>query len=360
MEVVHQLLVGHLAVVIAALGALFALGLDHRLADVVGAAAIFLGIDAPGFGRFIEARRHVAADVVLAGGSLVADHPHRVVAALVHLEQRRRQAIVDEGRQFRVDRRQVVALVEVVADDLPVEVRVRRHVEHAHPVVELVALEPFGEGREPFLQRGDVIVHAPEHERAPGLAAQLRKPGLAAGVAAGEIVGVLHVDERAVGIELPAVIGAGDARGGAGIADDQAVTAVGAAVVERLYRAIGLLDHDDRFLAEVVADEIALFLQLGGHAAQVPHLGPEMVLLQLHPFLGDVAVGGDGVAAHGHVEIGRITRDRLLNGHDFGSSPNGLPLGSWGAVPANPDARKPYACLFPQAPDSLPLAKLAG
>src|SRR3546814_2650166 len=95
-----------------------------------------------------------------------------------------------------MDRRQVVRFVEIGADDLPVEIAVRRQVHHALPVVETVALQALREWCKPFLERRDVVVHAPEYERAPCLAAQFRKVNLAAWAAALEIIRVLPMNQR--------------------------------------------------------------------------------------------------------------------------------------------------------------------
>ena len=111
-----------------------------------------------------------------------------------------------------MDRGQVIALVEIVAHDLPVELAIGGHVQHAHPVFQAIAGQAIRERRQPFAQRRDVVVHAPEHERSPGLTAELRQVHLAARIAAGKIVRILYVDQRAVRAELPAVIAAGDAR----------------------------------------------------------------------------------------------------------------------------------------------------
>ena len=320
-EIIDQLLVAHVVVVgEAQRRAALALGLDYRLANVVGAAAILLGIDAPGLGRLIQARRHIAADVIAAGGGLMAHHPHRIVARRIHLEQGAGQAVVDEGGNLGVHRGQVVALVEIVADDLPVEIAIGRQIQHPHPVFGAIALQPLRERREPFVQRRNIVVHAPEHKRAPGVAAQLGQLDLAAGIAAGKILRVLHVHQRAIGVELPAMIAAGDARRAAHVAQNQPVSAMRAGVVEGLDGTGpgligGLTDHDHRFLAEIVADEITLFFQLGQNPAQMPHLGPEVLVLQLHPLARDVAIGGDRITAHGHIKLGGIAGALLLGSH---------------------------------------------
>ena len=315
-EIIDQLLVGHIRVIgVSAFRPELALGVDHRLTDIAGVARVVGGIDPPGAGDVVERGGYRAAVEVLPGGRLMALHPHRIMTAWVHFEQRVGQAVVDEGREFRVDRRQVVALVEIVADQLPVELAIDREVEHPHPVRQAIAGQPFGEGGEPFVQRGNVIVHAPEHERTPGIAAQLGEVDFAAGIAIGEVVGILDMGERAVEIVLPAVIGASDARCRGDIAEDQPVAAMRAGIVERLDRTIVLADHDHRFLAEIVAHDVARFLEFGEHPAQMPDLGPEVVLFQLHPFLRDVAIRGDWIAAHRHVEFGRVARRRGLHSH---------------------------------------------
>ena len=212
-------------------------------------------------------------------------HPHRIVTAIVHLEHGVRQAVIDEGRQFGMDRGQVIALVEIVADDLPVELRVGGDVEHPDPVFEAVAFQPLGIGGQPFEQRWHVVVHAPEDERAPRLAAQFGEVDLAARVAAGKIVRVLHFDQRTRRIELPAVVGTHDPIDRSDIAQHQPVPAVRAGIVEGTDRTIRLLDHDHRFIGEVVAHDVAFLLQFGGHRAQVPDLGPQVGEFLLQPLL---------------------------------------------------------------------------
>ena len=72
------------------------------------------------------------------------------------------------------------------------------------------------------------------------------------------------MDQCAIGIELPAMVAAGQPRHAPGVTKHEPVPAMGASVVERLDAAIGLLDHDNRFLAEVMAHKVALFLELSG------------------------------------------------------------------------------------------------
>ena len=204
-EIVDQLLVRHLVVIgEAPPRPQPPLGLDDCLADFRRPAFVFVGVDVPLPGNLVERGRHRFE--VLTRGRLMALHPHRVVTAVVHLEHGVRQAVIDEGRQFGMDRGQVIALVEIVADDLPVELRVGGDVEHPDPVFEPIALQPLWIGGQPFEQRRHVVVHAPEDERAPRLAAQLGQVDLAARVAAGKIVRVLHLDQRARRIELPSVV----------------------------------------------------------------------------------------------------------------------------------------------------------
>jgi len=115
------------------------------------------------------------------------------------------------------------------------------------------------------------------------------------------------------------VIAADDARHAGDIAQHKPVTAMGAGIVEGLDRAVLLPDHDDRFPAEVVAHDVARLLEFGQHAAEMPDLRPQVAVLAIHPLLRDVAVCGDGVAAHRRIEFLRVAGDLGLEIHDGAS-----------------------------------------
>ena len=55
-----------------------------------------------------------------------------------------------------------------------------------------------------------------------------------------------------------------------------------------------------------MADEIAFFFQLGGDCTQMPYLRPQMLVLLRHPFIGNIAVGGNRIAANGLIKAGGI------------------------------------------------------
>ena len=133
-----------------------------------------------------------------------------------------RQAVIDECRQFRMDRRQVIALVEIVADDLPVEVAVCRNLEHSHPVFQPIALETFR-------VRARAIHAAARHRRpctttrtAPMCRSAIPPASPCRRGSALKIVGVLHMRQSAIQVELPAMISAGDARHARRIAQQSA------------------------------------------------------------------------------------------------------------------------------------------
>ena len=80
-EIIHQLLIGHVGIVlVAAFRPQLALGFDNGLPDIAGAALVIGGIDAPGLRRLSQSRRRFAAFKILARRRLVPLHPHGIVA----------------------------------------------------------------------------------------------------------------------------------------------------------------------------------------------------------------------------------------------------------------------------------------
>ena len=89
-----------------------------------------------------------------------------------------------------------------------------------------------------------------------------------------------------------------------------------AGIVEGFDRSILLAEHDHRFPADIMGQEIARFLKVGGHAADMPSLGPDMRPFSVGPAFLMIAFARDTVTAHGRIIGGNRAAQERLDGHD--------------------------------------------
>ena len=89
-----------------------------------------------------------------------------------------------------------------------------------------------------------------------------------------------HADERAVGVERPAVIEAGEPRGMAAALVRDLGAAVGAAVEQHAHAAVVVARHDHGLAAEIGGDEVARVRHLAGVADEQPGAAEDPFHLQ--------------------------------------------------------------------------------
>jgi hypothetical protein len=94
-----------------------------------------------------------------------------------------------------------------------------------------------------------------------------------------------------------------------------------AGIVESLEASVGLADHDHGFAHEIMADPIALLLELLHHRAKMPDPGPELIPLLLHPLFRIIALTRDRIATHRRVEFGALAAKEGVYGHCRSSTP---------------------------------------
>ena len=119
---------------------------------------------------------------------VIGRKPAAVVAVRQQIELAGIAVILDVGDQLRVQHLDVVRLVEIVGDDLPVVVRLGRHVEHADHLLHLVRADLLDHGlAEIFAQRRGFGVHREPDQPEELFALHLAQAQLAAGIALSEV-----------------------------------------------------------------------------------------------------------------------------------------------------------------------------
>ena len=223
-----------------------------------------------------------------------ARHQHpRMALRMVHVELAVLVALLHDVARLWVDEGQVITLVEIVLNDLPVEIALQRHPVGPAHLLHLVAGDLRHDRTQMFGQRRRLGIEVDPDEPGKNLAAHLAQLHPAARRATGEILGAgdkLQVPFRG---KAPAVIGAGDRLGMALLGLDQPVPAVRADVVEGADLAILAARHQDRFPADLVSEVIAGIRDLLDQPADQPGLGPDVVPFALHELLRPIAFAAD-------------------------------------------------------------------
>ena len=290
MERIGQLGVGHLVVVgEAAASAQPPLGVLQRLAGAFRLALEVGRVDVP----IAQLAGQGLQDVALfVGGAdaVAALHDHPVVPLVGEVEAGLLEVGVDVAADFlavglgggaHVHRGNVVGLVEVVQHHLPVAGQPHAVGHGAPPSVDVAQLPLVPDRPQVFLEAHALRVHVHPDEAGEGLAAQLRQPHLAAGIALREVVLVGGEVERAVGQVGPTVVLADEALDAALVVLDERVAAMLADVVERLHPAVLLADHQDLLGPHRLHLPVAGVGQFRFAAEQQPDLGPHALLLLL-------------------------------------------------------------------------------
>ena len=293
--VVGELLVGVAREVVALGCAQLALAALQRLPEAGQVVPVRLGIELPELEILTKPlERALGAPAVLGPGTTTG-HQHAGVAGRVEVELAAAVVLVHHGQRLGVDERQVVALVEVVLDALPVPVALDRHPVRTPHVLHAVRVEMVGHGMQPGPQVVARGVHVEPDESGPRVARDLDQVALAARVALGEVVRVGHPGELAVRRELPAVVGALELAGGerAGLRAHEAVAAVLAHVVERAHPAVVAADAEDRVPADLVGDVVAGVRDLVDASGDLPDARPQPLRLGLRERRRPVALATD-------------------------------------------------------------------
>ena len=191
-------------------------------------------------------------------------------------------------QQFRVGAVAVVALAVVLDHQLPVggfaDGGLHRHL----GVLHVVRLHVVLERRQEVVDGRRVLRQADEDVAAGGL----HLDRLQAVLLHVEVGAHLGAGEQQAAIQLvgPLVVGADQLGHLAFLAHAQARAAVPADIVEGMHLAFGATDHQDRVLADLQGEEIALGGNLAGHAGDQPFLVEDLLHVDLEQAL--VAVEG--------------------------------------------------------------------
>ncbi len=193
---------------------------------------------------------------------------------------------------------QVIALVEIVLDALPVEVALQGHPVGAAHVLHAVVVELPGNGVEKLGERSAVGIHVVPDEPRPGVAGNLDQIALAAGVALGEVLLAVDPLEDTLSIETPAMVSALELATGEGslLRLNQLIAAMLADVVERPDPAVIAAHDQDGLPADVRREEITRLGDLVDQPTDQPDARPHVLPLELGEFPGSVTIAADRFA----------------------------------------------------------------
>ncbi|MNN15349.1 hypothetical protein D3C81_1284510 [compost metagenome] len=294
--IVRQLFVAQIGVLaVAPCGTQGALLLLQGNAHIPGAPIEVLGIEIPATHDVVQ-RRLDLLRLALATRQR-AFHQHAAMAILEDLERGVLVGVVDVGAQLRVQGNDVIGLVEVVLNHLPVAVHFTGEVHHSHHLVHLVGFELVGHHAQRVTQGGCLRIHVEPHQATEGFAAQLLEMQLADRIALREILGILGNQQAAVQAVAPAVVVADQALHLGLLALDHAIAAVLTNVVEGADVTVVVAQDEDRLATDLNGDHAARLRQLGHSASDMPDAGPHVIPLLLHELAGVVAIASDRVAA---------------------------------------------------------------
>src|SRR5690554_5499067 len=184
----------------------------------------------------------------------------------------------------------VIGLVEVIGCEFPVAVNFHFAPDDTLHFLHFAVGEMIGQGREILKQRLRVRIHAVPDKASPDIALQFYQFGLAARAAISKVFWVRSVLKHPVLTELPAVVGASETLHSSGITPDQAISAVGAYVIERTVTAVILPNDEHGFLHEVMNHIIARLFHLCFTCAYMPDAGPHMLPFLSHELAGPIAI----------------------------------------------------------------------
>jgi hypothetical protein len=137
----------------------------------------------------------------------------------------------------------VIGLIEIVHHDFPVHRCDGGSGLIALPGLQIVGRPVVPDWPQKLPETGAIRIHVDPDKTGEGIAGYLCQAQLAAGIALGEIIRILNKVQLAVGGPCPAMIGADKTPYMALPFTDEALTAMLADVIERLYAAVGLSDH---------------------------------------------------------------------------------------------------------------------
>ena len=181
--------------------------------------------------------------------------------------------------QLRVRTVAVVALAVVLDHQLPVGLLAHGALHRDLGVLHVVRLHVVSQGREELVDGRRIVRQADEDEAAGGLAVHRLE------VVVGQLEAFTHLgageQQAAVQLVGPLVVGAHQFGDLALVADAQARTAMAADVVEGMDLTFGAADDDDRVVADLHGEEVALGRNLAGHAGDQPLLVEDLLHVDL-------------------------------------------------------------------------------
>ena len=292
--------IGELRILIAGkvetfLGTQFALGFLQSFANLAGLAlAEIIGIQSPEFhflGQLLQRFLFAAAQRLGRSGTR---HDHMGMTLRIEVELAMVVGIFHHELGLRMDEGDVIAFVEIVLDQLPVEIALDRHPVGTDHLVHRIGLDLLGDRAKKFAQRHGILVHVDPDKACPDGALHRHHVELAARRTLDEIGFVRHRLQPPAELIGPAVIGAGQplAAGIALFTGDQRHAAMLADIVEGADRAVLALDTDNRFRSEIGGDPVARLVQLRGNTGDLPGLGPDLLPFLVGPFLRRIAIRG--------------------------------------------------------------------
>ena len=201
---------------------------------------------------------------------------------------------VEQELMLRVDVLDVVQLLEVVEHRLPVAPEAHGLVGNQGHRVETVRPDDVDHRAEEVLEGWGGRVHADPHHPERASHAHGLEGALGPVHPTGEPVVVRHHHETTIGPVAPAVVRTGEVLLAATLVHHDARAAVLADVVVSDHVPVLGARHEDRLAGDVEHDVLTRLGDVALEARELPHGGPEHVVLAGQPRLGDVALRGDG------------------------------------------------------------------
>jgi hypothetical protein len=219
------------------------------------------------------------------GGGLSAVHAGPLVAVVVG----------DPGDlgELRVHPAEVVILLEVLADELPVGVDVEALLVAHLPVVEPVAAHTVVEVADPGLERRGGGVEAGEEQRSPGGDAHRHQVEVGGGVGTWNLIEQRGGAESSVGGVGPAVVGAADGSGDVAVGFGEFGAAMTAGVQHRVEFAVGVSGDEHRPRSEAPHEQAPGFGDLVRGADAHPGSFEDALTLDLERALVGVELRGE-------------------------------------------------------------------
>ena len=196
-------------------------------------------------------------------------------------------------RELRVHPAEVVVLLEVLADELPVGVDVEGLLMAHLPGVEPVAAHTVAEVTDPGLERWGGRVEAGEQQWPPGGDAHRHQVEVGGGVGTWNLVEQRGGAETAVGRVGPAVVGAADGAGDVAVGFGEFGAAMTAGVQHRVEFTVGIAGDEDRATTDASYEQPPGFGDLVRGADAHPGSFEDASTLGLERALIGVEIGGE-------------------------------------------------------------------